>query len=50
MIEVDDKQHGHCYMLTEDEYCEYQCLKERLREWNQVLDEAKECIKEMRRE
>jgi len=48
MIEVEDEQLGHCYMLTEDEYCEYQCLKQRLHEWNQVLEEAKECIKDLR--
>ena len=48
MIEVEDEQLGHCYMLTEKEYCEYQCLKQRLDEWNQVLEEAKECIKDLR--
>ena len=50
MIEVDDKTHGHCYLLNEEEYGEYQCLKQKVNEWNQVLDEAKEVIKDLRRE
>jgi hypothetical protein len=50
VIEVDDKRYGHCYMLSEEEYCEYQCLKMKLDEWNKMLDEAKDMIKTMRRE
>ena len=49
MIEVDDKRYGHCYMLSEEEFCEYQCLKEKAREWNRILGDAKETIKSMRR-
>lgn len=49
MIEVEDEQLGHCYMLTEKEYCEYQCLKEKAREWNSILCDARDTIKSMRR-
>jgi hypothetical protein len=49
VIEVDDNKYGHCYMLTEKEYYEYQCLKEKAREWNSILCDAKETIKSMRR-
>ena len=48
-IKINDKQYGHCYLLDEEEYCEYQCLKLKLDEWNKMLDEAKEIIKTMRR-
>ena len=49
MIKTVEEEGCKWYMLDEEEYCEYQCLKEKAREWNSILCDAKDTIKSMRR-